>query len=349
MTTGLHAHVRSDERDVDVTLELGVGETLAVMGPNGAGKSTLLSTIAGVLRPDHAAVRLGEDLLADPGTGRWLPPHRRGVALLAQDPLLFPHLDVRENVAFGPRSTGTSRREARTRADGWLQQVGVADLAERRPAQLSGGQAQRVALARALATEPRLLLLDEPLAALDVSVAPAVRHLLREVLADRSTLLVTHDVLDALALADRIVVVENGRVVEDGPTPQVLARPRSAFGARVAGLDLLSGTVHGDRLRTPEGVIMTGHPEGTLADGSAAVAVFSPSAVSVHLAPPGGSLRNVLPAVVNHVEVHGDRVRVRTDVADAEITPAAVADLDLVPGVRIWLAVKATEVHLHPA
>ena len=169
-------------------------------------------------------------------------PHRRRIALLAQEPLLFPHLSVLDNVAFGPRSAGAGRSESRGRAREWLEEVGIGDLADRRPAQLSGGQAQRAAVARALAAEPDLLLLDEPMAALDVAVTPALRQTLRRVLAERTCVVVTHDVLDALLLADRVLVLEGGRVVEQGPTREVLTRPRSAFAARLAGLNLVVGT-----------------------------------------------------------------------------------------------------------
>ena len=345
--SGLTARLRSDERDVDLSVAVAAGETLAVMGPNGAGKSTLLAVLAGLLRPDAAQVVLDGTTLADDGT--WVPPHRRGVALLSQEPLLFPHLDARENVAFGPRSAGTPRTRARSEAERWLGAVGVEHLARRRPSELSGGQAQRVALARALATEPRLLLLDEPLAALDVSVAPQVRGVLRDVLAERTTVLVTHDVLDALALADRVLVVEAGRVAEDGPTRDMLTRPRSAFGARVAGLDLISGTFRRGRLVTVDGLTISGEPSEPMSDETPVVAVISPADVAVHLEQPGGSPRNVLPATVTHLEPLGAHVRVRTDLIDARITLAAAADLDLAPGSRVHLVVKATAVALHPA
>ncbi len=343
---GLSAHVRSDERGVDVTLRVAPGETVAIMGPNGAGKSTLLAAVAGMLRPDEAEIGLDGAVLADART--WVRPHRRGIALLAQDALLFPHLDAVENVAFGPRSAGVPRTQARETARRWLDDVGVGDLADRRPSALSGGQAQRVALARALATGPRLLLLDEPMAALDVTVAPAMRRLLRDVLAERSTLLVTHDVLDALTLADRVVVIEDGRVTEDGPTHQVLARPRSAFAARVAGLDLLRGRVRDGAVVTESGHVLVGHADEPLREGAGAVAVFSPSAVSVHREPPGGRPRNVLSTVVGHLQQQGDRVRVHTEVADAEVTLTAASELGLAPGRPVHLAVKATEVALHP-
>jgi molybdopterin-binding protein len=336
-----------DDRDVSVRLRVAAGETVALLGPNGAGKSTVLGVIAGLVTPSTGRVSLdGRDLAG-------VPPHRREVALLAQEPLLFPHLSAIENVAFGPRSHGVGRHEARTAAQEWLERVGVGDLGNRRPRQLSGGQAQRVAVARALAARPRLLLLDEPMAALDVDVAPALRHLLRTVLADRTAIIVTHDALDALLLADRVVVVEGGRVVEEGPTADVLRRPRSTFAARIAGLNLVAGRWDGEAVSQGD-VTVRGLPsEDPPGDGEQAVAVFSPTAVSVFREPPGGSPRNALPATVTELEPLGDRFRVRA-LADgvplqAEVTAAAVAELALVPGDRVNLIVKATEVSVHGA
>ena len=285
-------------------------------------------------------------LVDDAGT--WVPPHDRGVALLAQDALLFPHLTARDNVAFGPRSAGRGRAEARAAADHWLAEVDAADLADRRPSELSGGQAQRVALARALAVEPRLLLLDEPMAALDVAVAPALRQVLRRVLAGRSAVLVTHDVLDALLLADRVVVLEDGRVVEQGPTSEVLARPRSPFAARIAGLNMVRGRLHGTAVAADDGLAVEGRVEEPEVGSGDAVAVFSPSAVAVFPEPPGGSPRNVLEVTVTELEPLGDRVRVRTrEQVSADVTPSAVADLALAPGQRVCFVVKASEVAVY--
>jgi molybdate transport system ATP-binding protein len=338
-------------RGVDVSFSLEDGETVALLGPNGAGKSTVLSVIAGLIRPDTGHVALdGRPLtVAEAGTtAAWVAPHDRQVALLAQDPLLFPHLTVLENVAFAPRSHGVPRRAARETARHWLDEVGVADLADRRPAEVSGGQAQRVAVARALAADPRLLLLDEPMAALDVAVSPALRQTLRRVLAGRSTVLVTHDALDALLLADRVVVLDGGTIVEQGPTAEVLARPRSAFAARIAGLNMLVGKWHDDSVRTAGGIdvhgLVTGPPP---AQGEDAVAVFRPSAVSVFRQPPGGSPRNALAAVVTELEPYGDRVRVRAGDLSADVTPQAVAELDLAPGAEVTFSVKANEVSVY--
>jgi molybdate transport system ATP-binding protein len=344
----LHAHLRLAARDLEIALEVGVGRTLAMLGPNGAGKSSLLACVAGLLRPDSGRIDLDDRVLFS-DDGAWVPAHRRGVALLAQEPRLFPHLSAADNVAFGLRSSGMPRGQARDRASHWLREVGASELADRRPHQLSGGQAQRVAIARALATDPRLLLLDEPLSSLDVEAAPALRQLLRRVLADRTTVLVTHDILDAVLLADEVAVVEQGRVVEHGPTTQVLTRPTSAFAARSAGLNLVRGWADGSSVVTAEGLRVEGLHDEPLSEGLAAVAVFSPSAVSVFRQAPLGSPRNTIHAVVTELEPHGHQVRVRTAYLAAEVTPAAVAELDLAPGTPVVLSVKASEVAIYAA
>jgi molybdopterin-binding protein len=348
VTAALEYDATVAARDVVVRLSVGRGETVALLGPNGAGKSTVLGVVAGLVTPTSGSVVLeGRDLAVDR-----VPPHDRKVALLAQDPLLFPHLTVRDNVAFGPRATGVPRRAARAAALTWLDRVGVGDLGDRGPEQVSGGQAQRVAVARALAADPQLLLLDEPMAALDVAVRPALRQTLRTVLADRSAVLVTHDALDALLLADRVVVLEDGRVVEEGPSAEILARPRSAFAARIAGLNLVPGRWDGTAVVADSLAVRGMWAEGAPA-GDDAVAVFAPAAVSIFRDPPQGSPRNTFAATVADLEPLGDRIRVLTDVAGqhmaAEVTPAAVADLGLGPGSRVHLVVKATEVAVYAA
>ena len=355
--SGLRVQARVDQRDVAFDLTLADGEVLAVLGPNGAGKSTLLSLIAGLLRPDHGRVRLGSRVITDTDTGVFVPAHARGVAMLSQQALLFPHMSVAANVAFAPRCKGKNRSAARTIAQRWLQAVDAQDLADRRPAQLSGGQAQRVAVARALAAEPQVLLLDEPMSALDVTAAPALRRLLRHILRDdgRTALMVTHDLLDALAVADRVIIVEGGRIVESGPVRTVLTSPRSAFAARIAGVNLIAGVVTGPGiLQTPWGAAVSG--TGDVPVGAAAIALFQPGAVAVHLDPPHGSPRNLLPVTIAEMDIHGTTVRVRgADQPDgstglaADITAAAAADLDLAPGQNVYFVVKAQETGLHPA
>jgi molybdate transport system ATP-binding protein len=234
-----------------------------------------------------------------------------------------------------------------------MAEVGVADLADRPPGELSGGQAQRVAVARALAADPRLLLLDEPMAALDVAVRPALRQSLRRVLADRTVVLVTHDVLDALLLADRVVVIDGGRVVESGPTTDVLTRPRSAFTARIAGLNMVRGTWRDGGVAGPSGIEVKGLPtDPAPADGDEVVAVFRPNAVSVFREPPGGSPRNTIVATVTDLEPFGDQVRVRAappggESLAADVTSLAAAELDLVPGASVVFSIKATEVSIY--
>jgi molybdate transport system ATP-binding protein len=354
VSTGLDAHVvvRRPAFALDVRVSAEPGEVLAVLGPNGAGKSTLLDVLAGLLRPDDGYVRLGDTDITD------VPPHRRGVGLLAQQALLFPHLTALANVAFGPRARGVPRREAEARARELLAAVDAAPLAGRRPAQMSGGQQQRVALARALAPGPGLLLLDEPLAALDVDAAPAMRSLLRRVVRDRkqTALLVTHSALDALVLADRVVVLGEGAVVEEGSTRDVLARPRSAFAARIAGLDLIPGVIVDRSVRTADGLTLAGRLDD-VQDGEQAVAVFPPSAVAVYADPPTGSPRNVLPVRLVGLEPIGDLVRLRAaarpggpmwvDGLAADVTAEAVADLAVEPGADLWFVVKAAEIGIH--
>lgn len=357
MTLQLRATLAA--RNLDISLTVQPGETIAIMGPNGAGKSSIIQTLAGLLKPDAGEATLGGRTLFSlfPGA-TWLPPHERGVGVLAQESLLFPHLSVLDNVAFGPSCQGQGKSASRDAARRWLREVDAVGLAGRLPAQLSGGQAQRVALARALATAPELLLLDEPMAALDVNSAPFLRSLLKRVLAGRRAIIVTHSVLDALMLADRILVMEGGRLVESGPTAAVLAHPRSTFAASLAGLNVLAGSLHGTSLTMPDGVHVAGRPVGASgpaaegdgpADGSEGMAAFPPSAVSVFLAPPAGSPRNCFMVRVDELEPQGSHVRIRAGALAADVSPAAVADLGVLPGTEVCFVVKAAEVLLYPA
>jgi len=261
--------LRRDRFSLRAAFEVPAGQSVAVLGPNGAGKSTLLALVAGLLPATAGTVRLGGRVLTHTAGRRRVqvaPEHRR-IGLMGQDPLLFPHLSALQNVAFGPRSQGRSRKDAARLAAGWLDRLGLSQVASRRPHELSGGQRQRVALGRALAAEPELLLLDEPLGALDAGTVPEIRQLLRTHLRDSGTtsLLVTHDVLDAAVLADRLIVLEDGAVVDDGSAASVLAAPRSAFGATLAGLNVVAGVVVGNtafgsvaELRTVTGLVLSG-------------------------------------------------------------------------------------------
>lgn len=346
------------DRGLQAQFTVGSGEVLALVGPNGAGKSTVAAVIAGLLAADRALVRVGGHTLTDTDRGVQVAPHRRRVGLLLGDPLLFPHLSVLGNVAFAARRRA-GRRDARDAAARWLAEVGVADLASRRPDQLSGGQAQRVALARALATEPEVMVLDEPLAGLDVAAAASTRAVLREVTAaagSRATLLITHDLLDVLALADRVLVLEAGRVAEAGPTTAVLTAPRSRFGARFAGVNLVRGVVAEPAAVRSATALWRGVPSEPLTPGQQAVAVFAPAAVAVYRVRPDGSPRNSVRVRISGLEVIGPAVRVHTDPAAdgapgpaADITPEAVAHLTLAVGDEVWFSVKAQEVALHAA
>ncbi len=363
----LSVRARVVERGVEVGFGMRAGEVLAVLGPNGAGKSTILAVLTGLVRPDVGHVRVGETVLFDSETGVDVPVAERRVGLLAQDALLFDSLSVLENVEFGPRSQGLGAVESKRLAARWLEEVGVAELAKRKPRKLSGGQAQRIAIARALAAEPRVLLLDEPMASLDVTVAAEVRSMLRRVLRDRAaaaggqtaTLIVTHDVIDALTLADRVLVVENGVVVDYGTVDRVLREPRSIFTADLAGTNMAEGlagvAVEAGiaALDTSGGARIQGECLHELAAGERCVAVFSPRTVSVYREAPVGSPRNVFTVRVTGLEARGETIRIRGEHSPdlplmAEVTVAGATELGLAVGDEAVFVVKATEVQIYP-
>ncbi|MEU3453484.1 ABC transporter ATP-binding protein [Micromonospora sp. NPDC006766] len=347
----LDAHLVADRGafHLDVRLRIAAGEVVALLGPNGAGKTTALRALAGLhpLRAGH--LTLDSMDLDRPDRRTWIPPERRAVGVVFQDYLLFPHLTALDNVAFGPRRRGADRRTARARAQAWLDRVGLGGQARHKPRQLSGGQAQRVALARALAVEPTLLLLDEPLAALDARTRLDTRAELQRHLDDHpgATLLVTHDPLDALVLADRLIIVEHGRLVQEGDAATVTARPRTDYVARLVGLNLHRGRADGHTI-TVGGLTLTAADR---VHGDAFVA-FPPAAVALHPARPDGSPRNVWPATVAGVQRHGDNLRVQLAgpvAVAADVTPTAAAQLRLRPGQTVWAAVKAAETRAYPA
>ncbi len=345
--TGLHANLRVDRGRfrLDVTIEVAPNQVVALLGPNGAGKSTSLQCLAGLLPLSAGGIRLGEHVHDHPTAGVFVPPQQRGIGVVFQDYLLFPHLTALDNVAFGLRCAGAPRGSARRDAAGWLARIGLADHADSRPSSLSGGQAQRVALARALAPQPRLLLLDEPLAALDAATRTLVRSELRPHLRAFAgcTVLITHDPLDAMILADRIVVIEDGRVVQTGTPAEVARAPLTDYVARLVGLNLYRGMSREGRAELADGGTLqaAGAPDGPV------LLTFPPSAVSLHRARPESSARNAWPGRVTGVEQHGATVRVAVDASPAvlaDVTTAAVAELDLVPGRQVWASVKATEI-----
>ena len=306
---------------VDAAFEVDRGEVLAVIGPNGSGKSTLLHALAGLVDVEGQALLGGNDLLRT-------PVRERAIGMVFQGQLLFPHLSAIDNVAFGPRSRGTGRHESNVLARDWLERFSIGELGDRLPRQLSGGQAQRVAIARALATDPDLLLLDEPFTGLDISVQMALRIELGQHLRDFAgvALLVTHDPIDALTLADKVLVLDEGRVAQFGPPAEVAAQPRTTHVARLVGLNLVS-------------------------QGGEQMA-FTPDAVVVSLTEPEGSARLRWHGTVATLAPHGDAVRLMVHARPhllADVTPAAAAELGLVPGRQVWLSVKSTAVSRYAA
>ncbi|WP_104200180.1 sulfate/molybdate ABC transporter ATP-binding protein [Cryobacterium sp. Y29] len=356
---------------LDVQLTLAPGEVLALLGPNGSGKSTVLDLLAGLATPDTGTVTLDGEALTAPG--RLVAPENRAIGLLGQEPLLFPHLSARANVAFALRfgEARLNAASARVQADRWLDRVGLAGLGNSLPGALSGGQQQRVALARALAAGPRVLLLDEPMAALDAETAPFIRQLIREQLAETGTsaIIVTHDIVDAVVLAHRVAVLHHGALIDEGTTAAVLAAPQNPFVAALAGVNLVVGTAQNGAVVAPDGRTFWVRPADTAALSPATpasatpgaeaptpaaeaptpvAAVFRPASVVVHTERPHhASPRNVWSARVRAIEPGTGGVRLRTSgdpEVIAELTPAAVADLGLQVGSTVWLSVKATDV-----
>ncbi|MFF4836443.1 ABC transporter ATP-binding protein [Streptomyces sp. NPDC001315] len=330
---------------LDVTLSAAPGDVVALLGPNGAGKTTALRALAGLVPLTAGHLRL------DGASLDRTPPESRPVGVVFQDYLLFPHLTALDNVAFGPRCRGASRAQARAQAAEWLDRMGLADHTGAKPRRLSGGQAQRVALARALATHPRLLLLDEPLAALDARTRLEVRAQLRRHLDEFEAVavLVTHDPLDAMVLADRLIVVEHGRVVQEGTPSDIARHPRTDYIAQLVGLNLYRGQAEGHTVRLDGGPALT-----TTEDLSGGVFVaFPPSAVTLHRdRPTGTSARNLWHCEVAGLETHGDQIRAALTgelPLAADLTTVAAAELDLHPGAPVWATVKATQTHAYPA
>ena len=350
---GLDSRVqlRLGRLELDVEMVVEPGELVVLVGPNGAGKSTLLRAIAGLRSIDTGRVTLDGEVLDDPAADRFVPARQRSIGVVFQERLLFDHMSVVDNVAFGLRSRGTRRRDAQRAAMHWLERLGIEGLAGLRPTQLSGGQAQRVALGRALAFDPRLLLLDEPFAALDATTRVEVRRDLRRHLATLQVprILVTHDPVDAITLADRIVVLEAGRVTQQGNPDDVRARPRSRYVADLIGVNLLRGTL-------ADGVIELAGKHCIAAAGPTGMkgpvtATIHPRAITLHSARPEGSARNVWATTIEDLDDEGDRIRIRVGAPVAlvvEITASARSELELQPGAPVWVSFKATEVAIQP-
>lgn len=320
------------ERHVRYRLEAEPGETIALIGPNGSGKSTGIRLLAGDI--------------TSPGSVVEKPA---AVGFLDQSPALFPHMSVLDNVAFGPRCAGVGKAEARERARAELAAVGMAGQTERNPRELSGGQAQRVALARLLAVDPQLLLLDEPFAALDSTATAQLRAIIARRVAGITTVIVTHDIVDALTLADRVAVLEGGQLVALAPMQEALSRPATAFVASFAGVNMQFGQMDGDGLRSGA-VTFQGVADG-LTDGDAGAAVFDPTSVSLRTQRTPGSPRNVFEGRVQSMSTGAVGVNVMLDIGSATpihatITAAAAAELGLEEGAAVYAEVKAMQVRL---
>jgi molybdate transport system ATP-binding protein len=356
MTTGsdglvVDAEVRRGTFTLAVSLTAAPGQVLGLLGPNGAGKSTLLSAVAGLTPVCAGRITLAGQVMDDADTGTFVEASGRPVGFVFQNYRLFPHLTVADNVAFSPRARGLGRRAARSAAQHWLDRLRLADLADRKPDQLSGGQAQRVALARALAGEPRLLLLDEPLSALDAGTRLDVEAELKRHLADFAgpCLLVTHDPLEALVLADQLIVLEHGRIVQEGTPAHIARQPATDYVAKLVGLNLYPGQADGSQVALEAGGAFIVADRGQHGDVLVAV---RPSAITVSRQhPQPSSARNTWTAKITGLTLLADRVRLDLDgqpPALVDVTPAAVAELSLEPGSQVWLTAKATDLEVYP-
>ena len=336
---------RSEDLDVDVDFSIPPATTVALLGPNGAGKSTVVAALAGLIPIESGRIALDGRVLDDPGSGVFVAAEQRKIGVVFQEYLLFPHLTVLENVAFGLLSRGVARDAAMDRSAGWLAEVGLEGMERRRPRELSGGEAQRVALARALVTEPDLLLLDEALSALDVGARASTRHLLQRHLEAFTgpRLLITHDPTEAFLLAGEIHVMEAGRVTQAGSADDIRLRPLTPYAADLAGANFFHGAAR-------DGIVEVAGHRLSVADDRVAgpvLVTILPSAVSVHATRPTGSPRNAWSTTVSVIEPLGPRVRLRTGAPlpmTVEVTAAATHELDLRAGKAIWVAVKATEI-----
>ncbi len=338
--------------ELDIDLSIAPGSTAALLGPNGAGKSTTVDALAGVVPLDAGRIALEGRVLDGVDEGIFVPSERRKVGVVFQDYLLFDHLDVLDNVAFAPASAGLSRSAARDVARKWIERFDLGDLASRTPPQLSGGQRQRVALVRTLAAEPDLLLLDEPLAALDVATRA---HLRVELGAHLGTfagprLLITHEPADAFLLADHIHVLEEGRITQSGTPDDIRRRPATAYVAALAGLNFLTGRNQAGTLRLDAHALSL-QTADTHTNGSVLITI-NPTAIALHSDEPHGSPRNAWPTRVRSVEPLGEITRVMIDQPlplSIDVTPSAATSLELAPGLDVWASVKATEISVHPA
>lgn len=352
MTGRLDARIVLDRGEFSLDVELGVepDQTVAILGPNGAGKSTIVAALAGLLRIGDGEISLGGRMLDSPKTKVFVSPEVRGVGVVFQNYLLFERMTVAENVGFGPACSGLASEERERLVSSLLQRFELASLGERRAGELSGGEAQRVALARALASEPRLLVLDEPTASLDATARTEVRRRLVDDLASfpGPRLLITHDPLEAFLLADVIYVVEKGRVTQSGTVDEIRLRPKTSYAADLVGSNLVLGFASNGDVDV-DGFVL--HTADSAMDGDV-VATVHPRAIAVYPSRPEGSPRNTWETTIEVVEHYGDRVRLLTGSPlplTVEITPDSADSLGLEAGSGIWLSIKATEIVAEPA
>ena len=349
MTLAVDIHLTRGSFELTVDFALQPGEIVAVLGPNGAGKSTLLRAIAGLEPIDSGSIDVDSTPVDRPESHVFLPPNERAIGMVFQDYMLFDHLSVRENVAFGLRARRMNRRAARAIAERVLDDLGIGELADRTPRTLSGGQAQRVALARAMATTPRVLLLDEPLAALDVATRREVRREIRRQLTsfDGATIIVTHDPIDAYALANRLLILENGRITQRGTISEVTSQPAGRYAAELVGRNLIKGTARGTTITTDHDI------EISIADEhhGQVFASIRPQAITISRShDPLASSRNSWTMRIKGLELLGERVRVDlTGPIDlvAEVTNRAVEALGLRVDDEVIASVKATEIEVY--
>lgn len=350
---GLEANLnvsRGKEFSLDISLSIGPGRTIALLGPNGAGKSTTVAALSGLIPLDGGRISLHGRILDDPRSGLFTPPSDRNIGIVFQDYLLFPHMTVAQNVAFGLRNRKLTRAAAHQQVRTWLRRFDLEDLADRTPRYLSGGQAQRAALARALITEPDLLLLDEPLAALDATTRVGLRRILADHLDGfpGPRMVITHDPIEAFLLADEIHIIEDGTITQVGVPDDIRLRPRTPYIADLAGSNLVTGTADG-------GVVTTETHRLHIADthvAGAVLATIHPRAIVLGRREPTGSSRNAWETTVTRIEHHGDRVRLQTGEPlplTAEVTPEAIRALEIAEDCSVWVSIKATEIHIELA
>ena len=358
MNLEVDVRLHRDDFQLSAAFEAGTQETVALLGPNGSGKSSLIAALAGLQQIDSGRIVLDGRTLNDAAANLCEPPERRKTAIVFQDLRLFPHMSAMDNTGFALTASGVSKTEARARAAALLSSLGLPESRHRaRPSELSGGEAQRVALARALIRQPRLLLLDEPTASLDVQARASIRPLVSQILRsfDGARILVTHDPVEAMTLAARTVVLEAGRVTQTGTPDELRSTPRTPYVAELVGVNLFRGRLEriepgAGRFTTDDGELIVAWPQDATDGVDGAIATLRPADVSLYVDPPeGGSARNSFRGSIASIAVEGERARVRLDSSPrlvAEVTLGSVRRLGLHEGDVVWASFKAVEVDI---